>query len=274
MPGGKAGYAAWVTSVYSYLPKHRESMSPSTPPTCNHDRGRGTTVCLRCRHEEAQATAKKRQRFFMQFLGLVSVAGVLAIAGVSAASTLRNRPTSETTSEGTVVAEPARATTTRSTPKEAEPKVAPVVQQAAEPPAPAPADSIRAPEPAPAAAAPHGGFVLVEGRTQLSDSVYAIRTGDSVIVNFDAFGFRTRRSTKIEQSLRQTLPLVFGKTATASVDTMAAGAFVTERDVVGALARDGMRVKLDNGAIAHIRVLTRIVSDGPIAIGYLATIQR
>jgi hypothetical protein len=62
--------------------------------------------------------------------------------------------------------------------------------------------------------------------------------------------------------------------ATASVDTMAAGTFVTERDVVGALARDGMRVKLDNGAIARIRVLTRIVSDGPIAIGYLTTIER
>ena len=62
--------------------------------------------------------------------------------------------------------------------------------------------------------------------------------------------------------------------ATASIDTMTPGAFVANRDVVGQLARDGMRVKLDNGAIAHIRVLTRIVSDGPIASGYLATIER
>jgi hypothetical protein len=49
---------------------------------------------------------------------------------------------------------------------------------------------------------------------------------------------------------------------------------VTERDVVGVLASNGMRVKLDNGATAHIRILTRIVSDGPIAIGYLTTIER
>ena len=212
----------------------------------------------------------------MQFLGLASIAGVLAIAGVSAASTLRNHSTAESTSEGAVVADTKPAVTTRTPPKQpAEPKVAPVVQQAAETtPAPVVPAPVPATDAAPARPAAHGGYVLVEGRTQLADSVYAIRTGDSVIVNFDAFGFRTRRSAKLEQSLRLTLPLLFGRMATASVDTVAPGAFVTERDVVGALARDGMRVKLDNGATAHIRVLTRIVSDGPIAIGYLTTIER
>src|SRR3954465_10132763 len=99
-------------------------MSPSIPPTCTHDRGRGTTVCLRCRHEQAQASAKRRQRFLMQFLGLASVAGVLTVAGVSAASTLRGR-TSETTSGGTVVsdASPAKAAA-----KPVAPKQEPVVQ--------------------------------------------------------------------------------------------------------------------------------------------------
>ena len=230
-------------------------------------------MCLRCRHEHAQATAKKRQRFFMQFLGLASIAGVLAIAGVSAASTLRNHATSESTSEGTVVsdARPANRVAT----KPAEQKAEPVVQQSAETaPAPVVPAPVAVAEPTPARPSPVGGFVLVEGRTQLADSVYAIRTGDSVLVNFDAFGFRTRRSDKIEQSLRLTLPLVFGKMATASVDTMASGTFVTEHDVVGALATNGMRVRLDNGATAHIRILTRMVSGGPIAIGYLTTIER
>jgi hypothetical protein len=207
----------------------------------------------------------------MQFLGLASVAAVLAIAGVSAASTLRNRSTSETTSEGTVVPEtrPPKATA-----KPAVQKPAPVVQQSASAPettAPTPPPS---PVAAPASALPRGGYVLVEGRTQLTDSIYATRTGDSVVVNFDAFGFRTRRPDKIEQSLRLTLPMLFGKMATSSIDTVGAGGLVTSRDVIGELARDGMRVKLDNGAIAHIRVLTRIVSDGPIAIGYLTTIER
>ena len=215
----------------------------------------------------------------MQFLGLASIAGVLAIAGVSAASTLRNQGTAETTSEGSVITASKPPKTTPSAPKQSsEPTVAPVVQQSLETPPPvtdpAPIATAPAADPAPARVATHGGFAIVEGRTQLADSVYAIREGDSVIVNFDAFGFRTRRATKLEQSLRLTLPLVFGRMATASVDTMAAGTFVTERDVVGALARDGMRVKLDNGAVAHIRILTRVVSNGPIAIGYLTTIER
>ncbi len=212
----------------------------------------------------------------MQFLGLASVAGVLAIAGVSAASTLRTRATPESTSEGTVVSDPRPAARAPSAPKQAAQKPVAakadsIVQQAATAPAPV----TPAPTPVSEPARPtRAGFVLVEGRTQLTDSVYAIRTGDSVLVNFDAFGFRTRRSAKLEQSLRLTLPMVFGKTATASVDTMAPGAFVTERDVVGALASNGMRVKLDNGATAHIRILTRVVSDGPIAIGYVTTIER
>jgi hypothetical protein len=211
----------------------------------------------------------------MRFLGLASVAAVLAIAGVSAASTLRGRGTSETTSEGTVVsdARPAKAVT-----KAVPQAVAPVIQQSA--PAASLPETTKAAEPTPAPSATlnrattRGGFVLVEGSTQLTDSIYATRAGDSVVVNFDAFGFRTRRPDKIEQSLRLTLPMIFGKMATASIDTTSTGTLVTTRDVVGELARDGMRVKLDNGAIAHIRVLTRIVSDGPIAIGYLTTIER
>ena len=219
----------------------------------------------------------------MQFLGLASVAAVLTIAGVSAASTLRSQQTSETTSEGSLASD---ARPPKSQPvaaaKEPVTKPASVVQQSSEPTSPASSESVApnpsttpAPAPVVTTPAPRGGFVIVEGRTQLSDSVFAVRTGDSVIVNFDAYGYRTRRSTKLEISLRETLPLVFGRMATASIDTVSAGAFVADRDVIGELARDGMRVKLDNGAVAHIRVLTRIVSDGrPIAIGYLATLER
>jgi hypothetical protein len=260
-------------------------MSPSTPPTCNHDRGRGTTVCLRCRHEQAQASARRRQRFFIRLLGIASVAAVLAIAGVSAASTLRgSRATAESTSEGSVVADTHTATKSRTVPTPAPPKAAPVIQQSASQQS---ASEVARPAETPAAVRPDsaptatpsrplrtGGFVLVEGRTQLADSIYAMRFGDSVVVNFDAYGFRTRRSDRIEQSLRLTLPMVFGRMATASIDTLPQGGFVTNRDVIGELARSGMQVKLDNGAIAHIRVLTRVVSDGPIAIGYLTTIER
>ena len=208
----------------------------------------------------------------MQFLGLASIAAVLVVAGVSAASTLRNN-TSETTSEGTVVAEP-KAAPGKAAPKATVTKPSVVQQSAEKPVAPVTAAPVAAPTPAPARPVSNAGYVLVEGRTQLTDSIVAILTGDSVVVNFDAFGFRTRRSSKLEQSLRLTLPMVFGKMAIASIDTIAVGQLVTNKDVVGELATNGMRVKLDNGATAHIRVLTRTVSDGPIAIGYLTTIER
>jgi hypothetical protein len=211
----------------------------------------------------------------MQFLGLVSVVAVLAVAGVSAASTLRgdgNTLDVTATSAGTI-GEPKSA---------ARPKApvtkAPVVQQASAPATTTPAETTPAPAatptPAPARPAARAGFVLVEGRTQLTDSIYAIRTGDSVIVSFDAYGFRTGRATKLEGTLRLTLPLVFGKMATAGLDTLQANQLVTNRDVTGALATTGMQVVLGNGAIARIRTLVRVGRDGPLAVGYLATIDR
>ena len=210
----------------------------------------------------------------MQFLGLASVATILGVAGVSAASTLRHNNAPEAaTSEGSVAVDP--KTSDAQTP--AAPVVtAPIVQQAVPPvansaPASAPTTT---PTPAPARPAPRGGFVLVDGKTQLTDSIYAMRAGDSVIVNFDAYGFRTRRSDKLENTLRVTLPLVFGKMATASLDTLPEGQLVTNRDVIGTLASSGMPLTLDNGATVHIRVLTRVGRDGALAIGYLATVGR
>jgi hypothetical protein len=250
-------------------------MSPSTSPTCTHDRGRGTTVCLRCRHERAQASQRRRQKFLMQFLGIGSVAAIVGVAGVGAASTLRGGgDATVTTSAGNVAASTPRRTNGPA-PKTPAPKAVAVVQQSAPAPAATADTQPSTPAPAPARpAAPRGGFALVEGKTQLTDSIFAMRTGDSVVVNFDAYGFRTRRSTKLEQSLRLTLPMIFGKMATASLDTLDAGGIVMNRDVIGSLATEGMRLTLDNGATVRIRVLTRPVTGGPIAIGYLATIER
>jgi hypothetical protein len=205
----------------------------------------------------------------MQFLGLAAVSAIVGVAGVATANTLRDRASATATSEGAITLPDSLAKPAVPVRRQAPVASEPVVQQAAEP----------APTSAPVAPAlnrpaARGGFVLVEGRTKLADSIYALRAGDSVTVNFDAYGFRTRRSTKIENSLRLTLPLVFGRMATASLDTLAAGDLVTNHDVVGALASEGMLVSLDNGAQVRIRVLTRVVSDGPIAIGYLATIER
>jgi hypothetical protein len=202
----------------------------------------------------------------MQFLGLASVAAIVGVAGVSFASTLRRPPSVTATSEGSVSLPDAK-------PAPKSPAPAPVVLQAT-----AAVDSTPAPvtTPAPPVARPavRGGFVLVEGRTTLTDSIYAIRSGDSVIVNFDSQGNRTRRSDKIENTLRLTLPMILGRMATSHLDTLKAGTLVRDRDVVGALATGGMNVTLATGATVRVRVLTRDVTGGPIAVGYLATIAR
>ncbi len=212
----------------------------------------------------------------MQFLGLASVVAILGVAGAGAASTLRNNRTAETTSEGTVsVAEkqPAAAEGKRATVS----TEAPAVLQSTPPVVSAPASDSA---PAPATTTPQApvvgktGFVLSEGQTQLTDSIYAIRAGDSVLVNFDRYGYRTRRSDKFEASLRTTLPLIYGRSVTTFIDSLLPGQLVTERDVIGALATSGMLVILDNGAEVRIRVLTRVGSDGPLAVGYLTTIAK
>src|SRR4051794_384429 len=79
-------------------------MSPSQPAPCTHDRGPGTTVCLRCRHDQVKASQHRRQRFLMQFLGLASAAALIGFVGVGFASTLRGprQPDVTTTSEGNV----------------------------------------------------------------------------------------------------------------------------------------------------------------------------
>jgi hypothetical protein len=198
----------------------------------------------------------------MQFLGLASVAAILGVAGISAASTLRHRAPEVNQSAGNVT-NPA---------SQQAPVTPPVVQQSLTP-APAPVAAAAQPTAEPTRPTAGVSFALVTGRTQLSDSVYAVRSGDSVTVNFDAYGYRTRRSSKFETTLRATLPHVYGKSATASLNALS-GEIVTSGDVVGALARDGMRFTLDNGVAIRIQVLTRVVRDGPIAIGYVTTVER
>jgi hypothetical protein len=201
----------------------------------------------------------------MRVIGFGFVAGIIGIAGIAAASSiLDGKPpgVTETSSGNVALSQEPKANTSRQV-------VAPTadsitVQQAAVP----------APIAPPVATAAPSGFVLVEGRTALADSIYATRTGDSVIVNFDAQGFRTRRYDKFENTVRTTLPLVVGKLATTSVDSIPQGSLLPSRDVIGALTTQGMLLTLSNGVKVRIRALTRVGRDGPLAVGYLVAIDR
>ena len=240
--------------------------------TCTHDRGRGTTVCLRCRHDEWQASQRRRQQMLMRVLGLGSVVAIIGVAGVGAASTLRDRsgaPVTETSSGNVMLKQEGRGTAPRRPP-------ATVPQGIPTPPSTAGAATatparVVAPTSTPA---PRGGFVLIEGRTKLTDSIYALRTGDSVIVNFDTQGNRTRRADRFERLVRSTLPLVYGKLATSRIDSIPAGTLLPSRDIIGALQSKGMRLTLENGATITVRPLTRVGRDGVLAVAYLTIVER
>src|ERR1019366_5789419 len=86
-------------------------MTPTLPTTCTHDRGRGTTVCLRCRHDEWLAAQKRRQQMLMRFLGLASLVGIIGAAGLAGAITLRDgREVTETNSGNVALRQEGRPT--------------------------------------------------------------------------------------------------------------------------------------------------------------------
>src|SRR3954464_13578746 len=98
-------------------------MSPSLPINCTHDRGPGTTVCLRCRHDHWRASQRRRQKTLMQFLALGTLGGLLGVAGVSAASTLRDRHEGLTQTSAGSIAPAAKRRATGKVVKKVEPAI-------------------------------------------------------------------------------------------------------------------------------------------------------
>ncbi len=126
----------------------------------------------------------------------------------------------------------------------------------------------------PLVSAPKAASLLGQGRTTLTDSIYAVRSGDSVLVNFDTHGNRTRRADKFEQMLRTTLPLVYGRRVTSSLGSVPTGALLPSRDVVGELTSQGVHLTLDNGVKISLWPQTRPSADGPLVVAYRVVVER
>jgi hypothetical protein len=242
-------------------------MIPTSQITCTHDRGRGTIVCLRCRHDEWQAAQKRRQQMLMRILGVAAVGCLIGVAGVAGAITLREGgalsktggPSIALRQEGHPVANPL--------PRSSSPRVVRAMA------APSSTTAPSAVEPVASAtiAARIGGAesVLSQGRTTLADSIFAVRSGDSVSVNFDTQGNRTRRADKFERMVRQTLPLVYGRIVVSALDSVPEGLLLPSRDVVGALMSQGLHFQLANGARIGLWPQTRESNTGPLVVAYL-----
>jgi hypothetical protein len=214
----------------------------------------------------------------MRFLGLASVVGIIAIAGAAGAISLRggdSASASETAGGATAPRQDAKPTKSgparqvraprplTPTPARAEPAAEPVRVEAPSVPPANPSNRSRA-----------GGSVLGEGRTALTDSIFAIRSGDSVTVNFDTKGNRTRRADKFEQMVRTTLPMVYGKGATSALDSVPQGSLLPSRDVIGELTSEGVHLRLDNGLRISLWPQTRPTNDGPLVVAYRVVVSR
>jgi hypothetical protein len=225
----------------------------------------------------------------MRFLGLASIAGIIGVAGVAGAITIRGDDNAKQTetSGGNVALRQEGQARNRATKQPRPLAPTPAKSAAVVVEAPPPAETVKAPTPTPAAvpvvappvaAAPvrasGTGSLLSEGRTTLADSIYAFRSGDSVTVNFDTHGNRTGRADKFETMVRTTLPLVYGRRNTVSLDSVPVGSLLPSRDVLGALVTRGMHLTLDNGVKIALWPQTRPTSDGPLVVAYLLLVER
>jgi hypothetical protein len=238
-----------------------------TQVSCTHDLGPGTTVCLRCRQEERER-ARRRQQHLLLRAGLAAAALlVIVVAGTGAMSAWRSPTRSQ-------AAEPLRllASTT-------------VQQQGAA----APAIVANASNPAklgvtPPVAAPEArstsrfsrplALVIPAGRTDLTDSVFVERFGDSAVVHFDTELGRTRRRDKFEQMVRATLPALYGARADSLLASVPAGGLAAGRDLVTEVAAHGIRLPLAGGDTLELWPQTRPGHDGPLVVSYRARLRR
>lgn len=252
-------------------------------------------VCLHCLHEARVAARDRRHRAIMRFgvwTLILAVVGVVGAAGVNAAS---NHPQPVSSKQArraarTGTARPDSVTTVATA------AVAPVVQQGAPAVTSTPlVDSASHSAPAgpaaatPVAAAPVAASrpdsaarppvaviapVIPEGRTNLHDSLYVERRGDTVVVHFDTSPARTRRADKFESMVRETLRTVYGPIADTALAAVPAGRLAMPNELVTTLPAKGIHLAASRGARIAVWPETRAGRDGPLVVAYRTVVER
>ncbi|HKO15209.1 MAG TPA: hypothetical protein VJU87_03165 [Gemmatimonadaceae bacterium] len=258
---------------------------------CPHDRRPGM-ICLHCRHAEREAARARRRTVaaragvlagFLALLagGAVAGAGALQEHGVASAraaappsrsatktSVARKSADSQMVSRQLAAAPAAESASAGAAPRAVQagtaggPPVSGASQGATEPAA--------TPLVTPTRLAP----VIADGRTELGDSLYATRSGDTVYVYFDTQVTRTRRRDKFERVVRSTLPRVFGAAADSALGAMPEGALTSSGDLLSELPARGIRVALSGGRTLVLWPETRPGRDGPLVVSYRAVAGR
>jgi hypothetical protein len=244
--------------------------------------------CLHCRHAERLANRERRQKLFIKAslsgLALAILAtvvttgsGAFQMGGTSLAlSNLGGKPATKR-----VAAAPKQGGSTPVTLQgNTRENAAPDAKQPPAQSAPAPAPPPEAEAPAPVMTAPATTMQpplllrVLEGRTELGDTVFATRTGDVVVVNFDTSPNRTRRADKFDRVVRQTLPMLYGPAADTVLRAIPDGKLAVSGDLFTDLPLNGIKLPLNGGWQLTIWPETRQGRDGPLIVAYRTTVSR
>src|SRR5262245_38791387 len=218
---------------------------------CPHERRPGTTVCLHCRHEELE-TARRRRRHVLSRVTVVALGiGICAIFGVAGANAVQSR----LTRSASVASGSKDARAKREAPESNE-RTFSVAQASSR------ARDVAAFTP-----------VIPEGRSELGDSVFAMRQGTNLAVHFDTPLGRTRRRDKFEHIVRATLPKVLGAAADSVLAHLPEGSMASG-DLVSELTQRGIRLPAHDGYTVVVWPETRPGQDGPLVVSYRLTVAR
>jgi hypothetical protein len=113
-------------------------------------------------------------------------------------------------------------------------------------------------------------FSVGQGRTELGNSIYAVRTGDTITVHFDLLMLRTRRADKLTRTIRRTLPQIVAVSDTSALDALA----IPAPDVLTVLPVQGLVIGLSPDAEAWVLPVVRPARGGPLVVAYRTTLRR
>jgi hypothetical protein len=102
----------------------------------------------------------------------------------------------------------------------------------------------------------------------MPDSLYAERSGDTVVVHFDTSPARTRRADKFERIVRQTLHTVYGPVADTLLGTVPDGQLAAPNELLTVLPQRGIHLATPTGRRIALWPETRPGRDGPLVVAY------
>lgn len=244
-------------------------------------------VCLHCLHEARVAARERRQRIIVRFslwtlgIGIVGAVSAAAVGNVvrhaappgaprhgprRVATTPPKRDTVLQVAAATPVMQQGSADTAHAVVHDTV-----VGSASAQPAAPAPLAKDSTPvKPAVAVLKP----VLPQGRSDLPDSVFATRSGDTVVVHFDTSPARTRRADKFDHIVRETLRAVYGPVADTLLATVPDGRLAAPNELLARLPARGIHLAAADGRKIGVWPETRPGRDGPLVVAYRTMAER